>query len=100
MSLPMMTAEGRLMVAPQMRRNGRSEPVCRVRLECRGGHRATWLNVDLVGPSAPTVAASLAAGDYAVATGHLANRTSRDGHLLYTLMADDLRRIDVPEVAA
>ncbi|WP_456789752.1 single-stranded DNA-binding protein [Cellulomonas sp. P5_C5] len=99
MSLPTITAMGQLVVAPRVRTTPRGDRICRVRLACKGASRTTHLNVDLAGPHAPQVAASLAAGDYAHATGHLVHWTSRDGHLVYALEADELRWVDALAVA-
>jgi len=99
LGLPIITAVGRLVVNPRVRTTPRGDRICRVRLECQGEVRRTFVNVDLNGPSAPAVAASLAAGDYAQATGHLVHRVTREGQLVYTLEADDLRWVDALAVA-
>lgn len=97
MSLPKITAEGRVAYA-QLRRTGSGIPVCRARLECEDEHgRTTFLNVDLLGPTAHAVAASLSAGDYARADGRLRVRKTNAGHTLYVLLADDLQRVSVPQ---
>lgn len=94
MSLPAITAEGRLAADPQKRRTGAGVPVCRARLECADSQgRTTYLNVDLVGPTAHAVAASLSGGDYARADGRLKVRKTNGGHTVYVLEADDLRRV-------
>lgn len=97
MSLPTITAQGRLAVEPQKRRTASGMPVCRARLECsdeRG--RTTFLNVDLVGPTAHAVAASMSAGDHARADGRLRVRKTNAGHTVYAIEADDFRRVDLP----
>ena len=109
MSLPAVTATGRLTADPDLRETGTGHPVCRVRLACtdrrrQGGGWAdaatTYLDVDLVGRSAPDVAALLRSGDLVVATGALVQRQRRDGGHAYSLRADALGRVEVPVSAA
>jgi len=99
-SLPTISATGRVLHAPQVRATGDGLPVLRVLLLCEDGHRATRLSVDLLGARARALEGALEAGDTVRVAGHLVARTTRAGHLLYTLQAHDLDRIDTPGEAA
>lgn len=100
MSLPTITATGRLIGPPEVRRDGTGATVLRLRLLCEDGPRVTHLPVDLRSPGAAALAGRLREGDPVQVTGHLANRRTHAGHRLYFLLASGVRPLARPEVAS
>ncbi|MGV8910460.1 MAG: single-stranded DNA-binding protein [Propionicimonas sp.] len=110
MSLPSVTATGRLTASPELRRTGTGAPVCRMRLACTERRRTTagrwvdgpttFLDVDVLGRSAGSLTACLGVGDLVVATGLLVQRDRADGSHAFVLKADAVGRVEVPVSAA
>lgn len=103
MSLPMMTATGRVTATPELKALHGGPKVCHVRIACVERRRdletgqwfdsaTTYLDVNLHGNLAAATAATLATGDLVVATGHLTQR-DREGCLYYALRAESPGRI-------
>lgn len=110
MSLPTMTATGRVTAQPELRTTPSGSVICRLRLACVERRRdrdtgrwfdaaTTSLDVDLHGPLAPATAATLAMGDLVTASGYLTQR-ERNGHSYYTLKAEAVGRIPNKSEAA